>query len=108
MGAIDLFHIDTGVKIQQKRYICKKNKMTNSETAKILSKGIFTGTIEKDADGNYHCGEILLDYKMVSMNFNLGDLVTIKNVITNPSDISFAKYAQKSKNFAIANLKSEN
>ena len=82
--------------------------MTNSETAKILSKGVFTGNIEIDKDGNYHCGEILLDYKMVSTGFNLGDLVTVKTVITNPSDISFATYAQKSKNFAIANLKAEN
>lgn len=81
--------------------------MTNSETAKILSKGIFTGTIEKDAYNNYYCGAILLDYKMANTNFKEGDLITIKTVITNPSDKSFSKYPQKSRNFAIANLKSE-
>ena len=82
--------------------------MTKSEENKILSKGIFTGTIEKDEEGNYNCGAILLDYQMVLRGFNLGDLVTVKTVITNPSDISFAKYPQKSRSFAIANLKSEN
>ena len=82
--------------------------MTKSEETKILSKGIFTGIIEKDVNGNYHCGEFLLDYQMVLRNFNLGDLVTVKTVITNPSDISFNKYSQKSRNFSIANLKPEN
>ena len=82
--------------------------MTNSESAKILTKGIFTGNLEKDEDGNYHCGDILLDYQMVLREFNLGDLITIKTVITNPSDKSFNKYPQKSRNFAKANLKPEN
>ena len=82
--------------------------MTKSEENKILSKGIYTGIIEKDTDGNYHCGIILLDYQAVLKGFNLGDLVTIKTVITNPSDKSFNKYPQKSRNFAIANLKPEN
>jgi len=81
--------------------------MTNSESAKILTKGIFTGNLEKDEDGNYHCGDILLDYQMVLRSFNIGDLITIKTVITNPSDKSFNKYPQKSRNFAIANLKPE-
>ena len=26
-------------------------------------KGVYTGIIEKDADGNYFCGEYLLDYQ---------------------------------------------
>ena len=81
--------------------------MTKSEQEKILKKGIFTGIIEKDADNNYFCGEILLDYHTVLRDFKLGDLVTIKSVIANPSDISVKKYPNKSRNFAIANLKSE-
>ena len=80
--------------------------MTKSEEQKILSKGIYTGIIEKDADNNFYCGAILLDYQMVVSNFAVDDLVTVKSVITNPSDISFKTYPTKSRNFAKANLKS--
>ena len=80
--------------------------MTKSEEQKILSKGIYTGIIEKDADNNFYCGAILLDYQMVVLNFAVDDLVTVKSVITNPSDISFKTYPTKSRNFAKANLKS--
>lgn len=71
-----------------------------------MSKGIYTGIIEKDANGNYFCGEYLLDYQMVSKGFNLGDKITIKSFITNPSDKSYADYPKKSREFALFNLKS--
>jgi hypothetical protein len=70
-----------------------------------MSKGIYTGIIEKDAQGNYHCGEYLLDFQMVLKGFNLGDEITIKSVIVNPSDKSYGTYPKKSRNFAIANDK---
>ena len=72
-----------------------------------MSKGIYTGIIEKDENGNYFCGEFLLDYQMVSKGFSLGDKITIKTVITNPSDKSYAIYEQKSRNFALFNNKSD-
>ncbi|MEO0059031.1 MAG: hypothetical protein RLZZ312_678 [Bacteroidota bacterium] len=79
--------------------------MTKSEEQTILKKGVFTGIIEKDDKNNFFCGQILLDYQMVTKDFKLGDLITVKSVITNPSDISFKLYPTKSRNFAIANLK---
>lgn len=72
-----------------------------------MSKGIYTGIIEKDENGNYYCGEFLLDYQMVSKGFSLGDKITIKTVITNPSDKSYAVYEKKSRNFALFNNKSD-
>jgi len=72
-----------------------------------MSKGIYTGIIEKDANGNYFCGEYLLDYSMVLKGFNVGDEITIKTVIVNPSDKSYNDYPKKSRNFAIANNKPE-
>ena len=73
----------------------------------LEKKGLFTGIIEKDENGNFFCGEYLLDYKMVVANFKLGDKITLKTAITNPSDISFKSYEKKSKNFALYNLKPE-
>jgi hypothetical protein len=73
-----------------------------------MSKGIYTGIIEKDDNGNYYCGEYLLDYQMVLKGFILGDEITIKTVIVNPSDRSYATYPKKSRNFAFANLKPDN
>jgi hypothetical protein len=73
--------------------------------SKENQKGVYTGIIEKDENGNFYCGEFLLDYKMVSTNFKIGDKITIKTVIENPSDISFKLYPKKSKNFALFNLK---
>jgi hypothetical protein len=73
--------------------------------SKIFEKGLYTGTLEKDEKGNYFCGEYLLDFKMVTANFSIGDLVTIKTVIVNPSDMTYNLYPKKSKNFAKANLK---
>lgn len=72
-----------------------------------MSKGIYSGIIEKDEDGNYHCGEFLLDYQMVSKGFSLGDKITIKTVIVNPSDKSYGQYPKKSRNFALYNDKPE-
>jgi len=79
-------------------FVATKNKNT-------MSKGIYTGIIEKDDNGNYFCGEYLLDFQMVLKGFNLGDKVTIKSFITNPSDKSYNTYPKKSRNFAIANDK---
>lgn len=72
----------------------------------IEKKGIYSGLIEKDAKGNYFCGEILLDYKTVEDNFKLGDKITIKSIIENRSRISSIDYPNKTKNFSIFNLKS--
>ena len=41
-------------------------------------KGVFTGIIEKDQDGNYFCGEYLLDFQYTEANFKLGDEINIK------------------------------
>ena len=68
-------------------------------------KGVHTGLIEKDADGNFFCGPYLLDYKQVVAGFKIGDEVNIKSIIENPSDISYDKYPKKSKVFFLANLK---
>jgi hypothetical protein len=68
-------------------------------------KGVYTGIIEKDDKGNYFCGEYLLDFKYTEAKFKLGDLINIKSVIENPSDISYNQYPKKSKNFFLANEK---
>lgn len=71
----------------------------------MSQKGVYTGKIEQDENNNFFCGEYLLDYKMVQTKFTVGDLITIKSVIENPSDISYDKYPKKSKNFDKANNK---
>ncbi|WP_438966115.1 hypothetical protein [Flavobacterium sp.] len=68
-------------------------------------KGVYTGKIEQDADGNFFCGAYLLDYKYTVANFKIGDEVNLKSVIENPSDISYDKYPKKSKLFFLANEK---
>ena len=68
-------------------------------------KGVYTGIIEKDENGNYFCGEYLLDYQYTASKFKEGDEINIKSVIENPSDISYDKYPKKSKDFFLANLK---
>lgn len=65
------------------------------------NKGIYSGIIEKDADGNFFCGEYLLDYKQVIAGFKIGDEVSIKSIIENPSDKSYNKYPKKSKTFCL-------
>lgn len=71
----------------------------------LKQKGVYTGIIEKDADGNYFCGPYMLDYQYTEANFKLGDEVNLKTVIANPSDRSFNQYPQKSRNFFLANEK---
>ena len=68
-------------------------------------KGVYTGIIEKDQNGNYFCGEYLLDYKYTEAGFKLGDEINIKSVIANPSDRSYNQYPKKSRNFFLANQK---
>lgn len=70
-----------------------------------MSKGIYTGIIEKDQKGNFHCGEYLLDYHMVTERFQIGDKITLKSFITNPSDKSYQDYPKKSREFALFNNK---
>lgn len=72
---------------------------------KESKKGVYTGIIEKDEDGNFFCGAYLLDYKHTVANFKIGDKINIKTIIENPSDISFKKYPKKSKVFFLANEK---
>ncbi|MGL2986834.1 hypothetical protein ACSVH5_04490 [Flavobacterium sp. RSSA_27] len=74
--------------------------------SKMLKKGIHTGIVEQDEDNNFFCGPYLLDYKM-ALQYKLGDIITIKSVIENPSDKSYDKYPKKSRNFDKANMKSE-
>ncbi|MFT5251407.1 MAG: hypothetical protein ACI87N_000385 [Flavobacteriales bacterium] len=81
--------------------------MSKSAEERMMQKGIYTGIIEKDENNNFFCGIYLLDYKMVLAKHKLGDMITIKSIIENPSDISFNKYPKKSKNFDKANLKPE-
>lgn len=78
--------------------------MTKSPQKKMLQKGVFTGIMEQDEQQNFFCGEYLLDYKM-ALNHTLGEFITIKSIIENPSDISYNKYPKKSKNFDKANNK---
>lgn len=79
--------------------------MTKASDEKMLQKGIYTGIVEKDENNNFFCGSYLLDYKMVMAKDLLGEMVTIKSIIENPSDISHNKYPKKSKNFDKANNK---
>ena len=72
---------------------------------KMKEKGVYTGIIQKDSDGNYFCGDYLLDYQYTEASFKIGDEINLKTVITNPSDKSFDKYPKKSKNFFLANKK---
>jgi hypothetical protein len=78
--------------------------MTKASEERMLQKGVFTGIMEQDENNNYFCGVYLLDFKM-AQKFNLGDWITIKSIIENPSDISYNTYPKKSKNFDKANNK---
>ena len=84
------------------------NPIRTFEKNTIMSKdkkGVYTGIIEKDADGNYFCGEYLLDYQYTEKSFKVGDEINIKSVIVNPSDKSYNQYPKKSRNFFLANEK---
>ena len=79
--------------------------MSEKDTRKPIKdtkKGLYIGLIEQDEKGNFFCGEYLLDYKMVTAGFKLGDKISIKRVITNPSDISYERYNKKSVKFSLA------
>lgn len=78
--------------------------MTKASEERMLQKGVYTGIMEKDENNNFFCGVYLLDYKMAQKH-TLGDWITIKSIIENPSDISYNKYQKKSKNFDKANNK---
>ncbi|OAB29689.1 hypothetical protein SAMN05444395_10733 [Flavobacterium fryxellicola] len=78
--------------------------MTKASEERMLQKGIYTGIMEKDENNNFFCGVYLLDYKMAQKHA-VGDYITIKSIIENPSDISYNKYPKKSKNFDKANNK---
>lgn len=78
--------------------------MTKASEEKMLQKGVYTGIMEKDENNNFFCGVYLLDYKMAQKHA-VGDYITIKSIIENPSDISYNKYPKKSKNFDKANNK---
>ena len=79
----------------------EKNKQIMSKD----KKGVHTKKKKKDADGNYFCGEYLLDYQYTEKNFKIGDEINIKSVIVNPSDKSYNQYPKKSRNFFLANEK---
>lgn len=70
--------------------------------SKEKNKGIYTGIIEKDSDGNYFCGEYLLDYQYTEASFKIGDTINIKTIIDNPSGKSKEKYPKKTRNFFLA------
>lgn len=70
---------------------------------KETKEGLYQGIIEKDEKGNFFCGPYLLDYKMVTENFSLGDKISIKKLINNPSNMSVEAYPKKSIKFSLAN-----
>ncbi len=65
-------------------------------------EGLYQGIIERDANGNYFCGPILLDYKLVQSGFKLGDRISVKKVIANNSAKSIKDYPQKAIKFSLA------
>lgn len=83
-------------------YLCSSKMKIMTKDKK---KGVYTGIIEKDANGNYFCGEYLLDYQYTEANFKVGDEINIKTVIENPSDKSYDQYPKKSRNFFLSNKK---
>jgi len=70
--------------------------------SKETKEGLYRGIIEKDANGNYFCGPYLLDYKLAAANFEVGDKISIKTLINNPSDITVEQYPKKSMKFSKA------
>lgn len=70
-------------------------------------EGLYRGIIEQDAEGNYFCGPLLLDYKLAKYYFKLGDFISVKKVVSNTSAKSVAQYPQKGVKFALANKDQE-
>jgi hypothetical protein len=60
--------------------------MTKASEEKCY-KGVYTGIMEKDENNNFFVVPIL--DKMAISNHTLGDYITIKTIIENPSDISY-------------------
>lgn len=69
---------------------------------KDTKEGLYQGIIEQDEKGNFFCGPYLLDYKMVISNFKLGDRISIKTLIHNPSDMTVDQFPKKSVKFSMA------
>lgn len=65
-------------------------------------EGLYQGIIEQDADGNYFCGPLLLDYKLAHHHFKVGDRISVKKVVSNTSAKSIDKYPQKAVKFSLA------
>jgi hypothetical protein len=70
--------------------------------ARETREGLYQGVIEQDADGNYFCGPLLLDYKLAKYSFKLGDRISVKKVVSNTSAKSAEKYPQKAVKFSLA------
>lgn len=70
--------------------------------ARETREGLYQGIIEKDADGNFFCGPLLLDYQLVVADFRTGDRISIKKVIANNSAKSITAYPQKAVKFSLA------
>lgn len=66
-------------------------------------EGLYQGVIEKDANGNFFCGPLLLDYQLViKSRFKVGDRISVKKVVGNTSAKSAQDYPQKAIKFSIA------
>ena len=65
-------------------------------------EGLYRGIIEQDAEGNFFCGPLLLDYKLAKYNFKLGDYISVKKVVSNTSAKSATQYPQKAVKFSLA------
>lgn len=70
--------------------------------ARETREGLYQGVIERDANGNYFCGPLLLDYKLVVANFRTGDRISVKKIIANNSAKSIEAYPQKAVKFSLA------
>jgi hypothetical protein len=65
--------------------------MIMTKASEEKQKGVYTGIMEKMKTTIFlWC--LSLDYKMAISNHTLGDYITIKTIIENPSDISYNKY----------------
>lgn len=65
-------------------------------------EGLYQGVIEKDDNGNFFCGPLLLDYQLVKAYFKIGDRISVKKVIGNTSAKSSKDYPQKAVKFSLA------
>jgi len=63
---------------------------------------LYKGLIEQDANGNYYCGEYLLNYKYIEANYKLGDEIEIleSSLNNNPrTNIYYQKYANSCRKY---------